>query len=183
MSMFTSLSVNEILLPRYMNWSTRNRSLPFNKIKIRFNWGHPKIMPLAVRSYCLVSWISRIHRLHLCRGVRPPSSNDCPVAQSAMVVEYIDSRETWVQSLVESYQRLKKWYLMPPCLTLSIIRYGSRVKWSNPGRGVAPFPTLRCSSYWKGSLLVTLDYGRQLYLLYNLCRGIKLSQRVYWIWD
>ena len=32
------------------------------------------------------------------------------------------------QSQVESYQRLKKWYLMPPCLTLSIIRYGSRVK-------------------------------------------------------
>ena len=36
--------------------------------------------------------------------------------------------------LVQSYQRLKKWYLMPPCLTLSIIRYGSRVKWSNPGK-------------------------------------------------
>ena len=42
------------------------------------------------------------------------------------------ARETLVQSQVESYQRLKKWYLMPPCLTLSIIRYGSRVKWSNP---------------------------------------------------
>ena len=26
------------------------------------------------------------------------------------------------QSHVESYQRLKKWYLMPPCLTFSIIR-------------------------------------------------------------
>ena len=26
---------------------------------------------------------------------------------------------------------------MPTCLTLSIIRYGSRVKWSNPGKGVA----------------------------------------------
>ena len=51
------------------------------------------------------------------------------------------ARETWVQSQVESYQRLKKWYLMPPCLTLSIIRYGSRVKWSNPGKGVAPSPT------------------------------------------
>ena len=38
------------------------------------------------------------------------------------------ARETWVQSQVESYQRLKKWYLMPPCLTLSIIRCGSRVK-------------------------------------------------------
>ena len=44
------------------------------------------------------------------------------------------ARETWVQSQVASYQRLKKWYLMPPCLTLSIVRYGSRVKWSNPGK-------------------------------------------------
>ena len=32
--------------------------------------------------------------------------------------------ETGVQSQVESYQRPKKWYLMLPCLTLSIIRYG-----------------------------------------------------------
>ena len=37
------------------------------------------------------------------------------------------ARETRVQSQVESYQRLKIWYLMPPCLTLSIIIYGSRV--------------------------------------------------------
>ena len=42
--------------------------------------------------------------------------------------------ETRVQSLVKSYQRLKKWYLMPPCLTLSVIIYVSRVKWSNPGK-------------------------------------------------
>ena len=60
----------------------------------------------------------------------------------------------------------KKWYLMPPCLTLSIIRYGSRVKWRNPGKGVAPFPTLWCSSYWKGSLRVTLDKVCQLYFIY-----------------
>ena len=59
------------------------------------------------------------------------------------------AREIWVQSQVESYQRLKKWYLMPPCLTLSIIRYGSRVKWSNPGKGVAPSPTPRCSKLSK----------------------------------
>ena len=32
--------------------------------------------------------------------------------------------------------------------------------------GVAPSPTHWCSSYRKGSLRVTLDYGRQLYLLY-----------------
>ena len=56
-----------------------------------------------------------------------------------------------------SYQRLKKWYLMPPCLAFSIIRLGLRVKWSNLGKGVAPSPTPRCSSYWKGILRVTLD--------------------------
>ena len=39
----------------------------------------------------------------------------------------------------------KKWYLIPPYLTLSIIRYVSRVKWSNPEKGVAPSPTPRFS--------------------------------------
>ena len=77
--------------------------------------------------------------------------------------------KTWFQSQVESYQRLKKWYLMPPCLTVSTIRCGSRVKWSNPGKGVAPSPTPLCSSYRKGSLRVTLDYSRQLYLLIIIC--------------
>ena len=75
------------------------------------------------------------------------------------------SRETWVQYQVESYQRLKKWYLMPLCLTLIILRYGSRVKWSNPGKGVASSPTPWCSSYRKGSFRVALDYSRQLLLL------------------
>ena len=50
-----------------------------------------------------------------------------------------------------SYQRLLKSYLIPPCLTLSNIRYVSRVKWSNRGKGVAPSPTPRCSSYGKGA--------------------------------
>ena len=49
-------------------------------------------------------------------------------------------QETGVQSKVESYQRLKKWYMMPPCLALSTLRWGSRVKWSNPGNGVARPP-------------------------------------------
>ena len=57
------------------------------------------------------------------------------------------ARETGVQSQVESYQRLKKGYLIPICLTPSIIRYISRVKWSNPGKGVASSPTPLCSSY------------------------------------
>ena len=58
--------------------------------------------------------------------------------------------------------KTQKWYLMPPCLTLCIIMYGSRIKWSNPRNGVVPFPTPWCSSYWKRILWVTLDYGHQL---------------------
>ena len=74
------------------------------------------------------------------------------------------AREIFVKSQVESCQRLKNWYLMPPCLTLRIIKYGPRVKWSNPRKGIAPSPIRWCSSNWKGSLQVTHDYGRQLYL-------------------
>ena len=69
-------------------------------------------------------------------------------------------RETWVKSQVVSYQRLLKWYLITLGIRLSNIRYVSRVKWSNPGKGVAPSPTPWCSSYWKGNLQVTLDSGR-----------------------
>ena len=43
------------------------------------------------------------------------------------------------------------------------VRIKGKVKQSR--EGVAPSPTPRCSSYRKGSLRVTLDYGRQLYLL------------------
>ena len=35
--------------------------------------------------------------------------------------------------------------------------------------GVAPSPTPWCSSYRKGSLRVTLDYGRQLYIMEDKC--------------
>ena len=54
---------------------------------------------------------------------------------------------------------------MPPWLTLSIIKYGSRVKWRNKRKGVAPSPTPWCSCLGKRNLWVTLDYGRQFYLL------------------
>ena len=80
-------------------------------------------------------------------------------------------REARVQSQIMSYQRLEKWYLIPPYLTLSNIRYISRVKWSNPGKEVAPSLTPQCSNYWKGSLLVALDYGHQLYLYIDRYAG------------
>ena len=53
---------------------------------------------------------------------------------------------------------------MLPSLTLSIIRYVSRVNLRNPGKGVVPSPTLWSCSYWKGYLPVALDYGHQLYI-------------------
>ena len=56
-----------------------------------------------------------------------------------------------------------KMVLDTSCSTLSNIRYVSRVKWSNPGKGAASSPTPRFSSCWKESLLVTFDYRRQLY--------------------
>ena len=44
----------------------------------------------------------------------------------------------------------------------------SRIKWSNPGKGVAPSSTPQCRSYWNGSLLVALDYScQQLYTRTN----------------
>ena len=77
------------------------------------------------------------------------------------------ARETWTQSYVKSYQRVKKWWLMPPSLTLSIIMYGSRVKWDNFGNGVTPSPTPWCCSYRNRSFQVTLDYGRRLYFYWK----------------
>ena len=64
-----------------------------------------------------------------------------------------------------------------PCLTLSNIRNLLRVKWSNSGREVARSLHLLCSSYWKRSLLVALDYDRQLYLFYLFaCNNIITSK-------
>ena len=74
----------------------------------------------------------------------------------------------YVYMLWTFYVRFPYPYWIPPGLTLSIIRYGSRVKWSNPGKGVVPSPTPCCSCYLKGSLRVCLDYGRQLYS-YTIC--------------
>ena len=75
----------------------------------------------------------------------------------------IPSTRDWISILNWSWpQRLKKWYLILTCLTVSIIRYISRVKWSNLWKRVAPSPTPQCSSCWKRCLWVALDYGRQL---------------------
>ena len=79
------------------------------------------------------------------------------------------STTTRVQSLFESNQRLekkkekkkkkKKWWLKPLCYNHHY-KIWIKGKWSNPGKGVAPSPALRCSNYWKWNPRVALDYGR-----------------------
>ena len=44
-----------------------------------------------------------------------------------MVRVFTDGPGDGFQSQVKSYQKIKKWYLIPPFLTLSIIRYDSRI--------------------------------------------------------
>ena len=75
------------------------------------------------------------------------------------------AREIWVQSQVESYQRLKKMVLDASLLNTQHYKVRIKGKVEQSREGVAPSPTPWCSSYRKGSLRVTLDYGRQLYLL------------------
>ena len=82
--------------------------------------------------------------------------------------------ESCIQSQVPSYLKLLKCYLITPWLTLGNIRYVSRLKWSSPGKGVAPSSTPRYSSYWKGSLRVTLEYSCPLYLLILLVWSSKI---------
>ena len=72
-----------------------------------------------------------------------------------------------------TYQRLGTWYLITHSLTLSNIRWGLRINWSNPGKRVAPTPIFRW--YWKGSLLIALDYGRQLYLYMDYFKEMALT--------
>ena len=67
---------------------------------------------------------------------------------------------------------------MPPWLILSIIRYGSRVKWSNPGKGVAPSHSHWCSSHRKGSLQApstTVANFTSFYSWFEFCVFILLD--------
>ena len=79
-------------------------------------------------------------------------------------VEYLPKvQETGVQSQVESYQRLKKIVLDATLLNTQhyMARIKRKVEKSREWSTILLY-TL-CSSYWKGSLWITLDKGRQLY--------------------
>ena len=81
------------------------------------------------------------------------------------IYKYI-ARESWVQSQVESYQKLKKWYLMSLCIYTQHhkvqIKGNVSQSWERSNASATPW----CSSYRKWSHRVTVNNGRQLYLLY-----------------
>ena len=83
-------------------------------------------------------------------------------------------REAGFQSHVKLYQRLRT---VPDAALLNTQHYKvpTKVHWSNPGKGVAHFPTPSCSSYWKGSLRVTLDCGRPLMLSLKEIRRNRIA--------
>ena len=62
---------------------------------------------------------------------------------------------------------------------LSTQHYKVRIKGKveQSRKGVAPSPTHWCSSYRKGSLRVTLDYGRQLYLYIYIYTHTHMEKR------
>ena len=86
---------------------------------------------------------ARLYFQQLCEDTRC-----CPEDQP----EEINDREKWQERVMDIRATSTTWWW-------------SRVKWSNPGKGVESAPTPRCSRYWKRSLLVALDYGHQLYFL------------------
>ena len=57
------------------------------------------------------------------------------------------ARETWVQSQVESYQRLKKMVLDTSLLNTQHYKVSIKGKVEQSGEGVAPSPSPQCSSY------------------------------------
>ena len=65
---------------------------------------------------------------------------------------------------------------MPPCITLSIIRQGSRVKWRNPGKGVAPSLHLGVVAIEKGT------FGSPSTMVANFtykCKQVYSPPRIY----
>ena len=71
--------------------------------------------------------------------------------------------------------KTQKMVLDAPLLNIQHYKVRIKGKVEQSRKGVAPSPTPWCSSYRKGSLRVTLDNGRQLYLLIVLPVALSLT--------
>ena len=90
---------------------------------------------------------------------------------------YIYIKYIWFSLVGKDFKMVLDIYL------LNTQQYKLRIKGKveQSWEGVVPSPTLRCSSYWKGSLLFVLDYGHQLYFPYIRDFGKKeMIQDMLW---
>ena len=74
--------------------------------------------------------------------------------------------ETEVQSQVESYQRLNKWYLMTFWLTFGIIKYGSWASGATQGKESHPSLHLNVVAIEKGAFVSPSTMVSQLTYIY-----------------
>ena len=129
---------------------------------------------------CLIIYV--VYVFHCCCGILSLSSviYTDPLAQGLKCSRIV--RETGVQSQVESFQMV----LDASLLYTQHHKVWIKGKRRNPGKGVAPFLTPRCSNYWKGSLQFALDYGRPtylqliyiyIYIYISKCRKLKNKKR------
>ena len=143
----------------------------FPWIATLYSWYVPYIAECKARRYQV--WFFKVFGIN--PGLSDHLANSLPTRPISRLIRlavrvFAKGPGDWDSVPDRVISKTQKWYLMPPCLTLSIIRYWSRVKWGNPGKGVVPFPTPRCSGYWKGSLRVSHDLGHQLYLSYKFSK-------------
>ena len=86
--------------------------------------------------------------------------------------------ETGVQSQVELYEKLKKLYLIPPCLIPSIIRHGSRVSEAIHGKENYPPLNLGVAATEKGAIRsLSTTVGQLIYIyIYIYTAGDRLCK-------
>ena len=73
--------------------------------------------------------------------------------------------------------KTQKWYSL---FNSKHFKVQIKGKWYNPAKGVAPSPTLRCYSYWKGRHRVALDNGRptNIYIYIYIYARTRMCVRV-----
>ena len=77
----------------------------------------------------------------------------------------------WIQSFFIQYC---KFWVEKSCYSFAILLFLVKAR-----EGVVPSPTSWCSSYRKGSLRVTLDYGCQLYFILVKAKFAIISNRLF----
>ena len=71
--------------------------------------------------------------------------------------------------------KIKKMVLETSLLNIQHYKIWIKGKMSNPGKGIVPSAAPQCSSYWKESFRVALDYGQPTHAYWCMCDHDILS--------